>query len=98
MRAEVTWTCHVCGDTRPHRVIAVCRIEHDVGVMHYTENVRYCVDREHCAGRAGLGHAELARQRRDRPLHEPRPLWRRPAPVIGVVLPTVVLAALVLVG
>lgn len=52
--ADLTWTCHVCGDERPDRAISVA--QHVTPIMggrtHMTRNVRYCNDRESCAAAA----------------------------------------------
>lgn len=46
--ADLTWTCHVCGERRPDKQISVFVRRHDEFMQ---ENIRYCNDREKC--RAG---------------------------------------------
>lgn len=49
---ELTWTCHICKDERPDRKISVHK--RDISAQMclpagtWTENVRYCNDRESC--------------------------------------------------
>lgn len=50
----LTWTCHVCGDERPDRAIAVHSRSHGTGFCDchkgykFMENLRYCNDRAEC--------------------------------------------------
>lgn len=48
-----TWTCHICGDTRPDRLISVN--SHGIslgGGVIFTMNVRHCNDRQDCIEKA----------------------------------------------
>ena len=53
---NITWTCHVCGQTRPDFAISVYK--RDIGPEHglpegiMFQNVRYCNDRPTCAAQA----------------------------------------------
>jgi hypothetical protein len=55
----VTWTCHVCGDARPDRMIRVFKQEYgeDAGAK-LTICVRYCADRPDCGEAAAQGIAD----------------------------------------
>lgn len=45
----LTWTCHVCGEERPDRLISVFTRERMwPGGVRFRENVRYCNDRMTC--------------------------------------------------
>lgn len=52
----VTWTCHVCGETRPDAQISV--FHRDVSAVYQLKrgtiinNIRYCNDNPECARRA----------------------------------------------
>lgn len=50
------WTCHVCRNYRPDRLIGVYQVhEQLVGGAVMTQNIRYCLDREECiAGAPGV--------------------------------------------
>jgi hypothetical protein len=49
MMQDLTWTCHVCGDTRPDYKIGVrSTIIRDLNGIELQENVRYCLDRSSC--------------------------------------------------
>jgi hypothetical protein len=64
-----TWTCHVCGDTRPDARISVYSTTRSLGHGIVTkQNVRYCNDRPSCAEGAknvdfggGPAHYEMTR-------------------------------------
>lgn len=44
-----SWTCHICGDTRPDDKISVRQhITNADGGFTVTQNVRYCNDRPDC--------------------------------------------------
>jgi hypothetical protein len=46
---ELTWTCMVCGDTRPDRQIQVYQASSLLkSGVEITTNVRYCSDRPSC--------------------------------------------------
>lgn len=49
---SLTWTCHVCGEDRPDRLISVLRTEVPFGGRMVAQNVRYCNDRPGCAAGA----------------------------------------------
>jgi hypothetical protein len=55
---DLTWTCHVCGDDRPDRLIGVHkhRLRHVQSRVVMDENVRYCLDRPACAAAAQTFH------------------------------------------
>lgn len=63
---SITWRCHVCGEERPDEQISVAR--HDRSAEHglppgcYTENVRYCNDRESCMQAARDGKVTFLRR------------------------------------
>lgn len=49
--AEITWTCHICGDERPDSLISVYQTRAPMpGRPDYpvTQNVRFCNDRPQC--------------------------------------------------
>lgn len=48
MLDNMTWTCTICGDTRPDDKISVARVSQLVGVVMVDVNVRYCNDRRSC--------------------------------------------------
>lgn len=52
------WTCHVCGELRPDEMIGLIQRECRMGPGKLTVSVRYCRDRDACAG----GAEELAEQ------------------------------------
>jgi hypothetical protein len=52
------WTCHVCGELRPDELIGLIQRERRMGPGKLIVNVRYCRDRDACAG----GAEELAEQ------------------------------------
>lgn len=43
-----TWTCHLCRELRPDRLIGVVKHTHITNGVVMQENVRYCRDREKC--------------------------------------------------
>jgi hypothetical protein len=47
---NLTWTCHVCGATRPDAAISVRSRVIELGKPRFevTENVRYCNDNPDC--------------------------------------------------
>lgn len=53
VQPAITWTCHICGDERPDRLIAVhtTDLSTEFGFQPGTlqQNVRYCTDRPSCA-------------------------------------------------
>ncbi len=48
MERGLTWTCHICGDTRPDDKISVLTKPNSVGLITLEENIRYCNDRQRC--------------------------------------------------
>lgn len=47
--ANLTWTCHVCGDERPDPFISVLSTKRTtLNNVELQENVRYCNDRSEC--------------------------------------------------
>lgn len=67
--ADLTWSCHVCGDERPDAVIGVAHqpvpgMEGWFPAAHW--NVRYCLDRPTCV------------------LVAARPNWRRLREALGL--------------
>ncbi len=52
----LTWSCHVCGDTRPDSRISVDSRTVYLGVVEAQENVRHCNDRPGCIAGAPLIH------------------------------------------
>ncbi len=60
MLGELTWTCHVCGDTRPDAKVSVFSrdISKRMGLPEGTaqENIRYCNDRDSCIKGAKTKH------------------------------------------
>lgn len=54
LRADLTWTCHACGDVRPDSEIAVFSRVHPIERSGATmsENIRFCADRPACEERA----------------------------------------------
>lgn len=64
--AGLTWTCHICNEERPDAKISVFKHKHpgslDGNTIEFTENVRYCNDRDRCLEGAKqfcfMGHAE----------------------------------------
>lgn len=53
--APLTWTCHICRDTRPDRFISVNSHENILGEgtgYKMTVNVRHCNDRQDCIEKA----------------------------------------------
>ena len=50
----LTWTCHVCGRTRPDAAISVYQTERMVNGVLITQNVRYCNDDPECTRRAAV--------------------------------------------
>lgn len=51
---DLTWTCHVCHDERPDRLISVLSTKHLLGPakVEVQVNVRYCNDRPECVAGA----------------------------------------------
>ena len=55
-----TWTCHVCKEERPDRFISVFkRAGLIANRFPFTENIRYCNDRESCRRGAADVHLML---------------------------------------
>lgn len=51
--ADLTWTCHVCGDERPDRFISVHKAQNvSPSGISFQVNTRYCNDRAQCAAGA----------------------------------------------
>ena len=48
MEAELTWTCHVCHETRPDRRISVLSKPGAFHGLRYQQNIRFCNDRQAC--------------------------------------------------
>ncbi len=50
MEGRLTWTCHICGSTRPDEKISVLSKPLIVGgvSMMGEQNIRYCNDRQKC--------------------------------------------------
>ena len=46
---HLTWTCHICGEERPDRLISVRSKTVKHAGFTTTENVRYCNDRITCS-------------------------------------------------
>lgn len=65
LEAELSWTCHVCGDLRPDARISVYK-ETDVlgdSDVPVTVNVRHCNDRPACLeGAPGVAEVWLAQR------------------------------------
>ena len=49
---EGTWTCHICGKTRPDACISVCTKPLKIGEVIAQQNVRYCNDNPECERKA----------------------------------------------
>lgn len=43
-----TWTCHVCGEERPDRLVGVQRYVNTQGSIPIKFNVRHCIDKAKC--------------------------------------------------
>lgn len=50
--ADLTWTCHACGDERPDAAISVHKTTTTRSGVEMTQNVRYCNDRPRCFAEA----------------------------------------------
>ena len=48
MIANLSWTCHVCGKTRPDAKIGVWKKTGMVHGVRIQQNIRYCIDRPSC--------------------------------------------------
>jgi hypothetical protein len=48
MTTQLTWTCHVCGETRSDDKISVQSKTVEVNGIVIKQNVRYCNDRPAC--------------------------------------------------
>lgn len=56
-RLSGTFTCHVCGDERPDRLIGVARHSvMDANGVKVVQNVRYCTDRAPCVSEAHVSN------------------------------------------
>ena len=53
---NLTWKCHICGDTRPDDKISVCTTDtskkYNLPEGTMQQNVRYCNDRQDCIDKA----------------------------------------------
>jgi hypothetical protein len=69
MTSDLTWTCHVCGETRPDSKISVYSTELQINGIIIKQNVRHCNDRPNCIEEAknvdwlrGPAHYELTKE------------------------------------
>ena len=44
---DLTWTCHICGEERPDRLIGVVSFPYK-GLSGAMMNIRYCFDKKEC--------------------------------------------------
>lgn len=45
---NLTWRCHICREERPDERISVFKHHRTLQDVSFTENVRFCNDREEC--------------------------------------------------